>query len=85
MLALCKHLFIIAEIQINEKYCDTYLIEHSELKKHLVAYMQISHVLFMQISHVLHDDCGQKRNTGQRSSLLDENIIDVGKQTMEMD
>ncbi len=34
---------IIAAIQINEKYCDIYLIEHS-----VIAYMQIS--------HALHDD-----------------------------
>ncbi len=57
MLALCKSMsIIIAAIQINEKYCDIYLIEHSVL-----AYMQISHVLFMHISHALHYDCGQKR------------------------
>ncbi len=33
MLALCKRMFvIIAAIQIKEKYCDIYLIEHSELR-----------------------------------------------------
>ncbi len=33
MLALCKRMSIIIEaIQINEKYCDIYLIEHSELR-----------------------------------------------------
>ncbi len=44
--------FIIIAIQIKEKYCDIYLIEHSVLRN-----------LYMQISHALHDD----RN-GQRSS-----------------
>ncbi len=39
-------------------------------------------VSYMQFSHALHDDCGLKRwNAGQRSSLLDGNINDVGEQT----
>ncbi len=83
MLALCiRMLIIIAAIQIREKYCDIYLIEHSGFSAHvnLVAYMQICHVLFMQISHALHDDCRQKQSD-QRSSLLDGNINDVGEQT----
>ncbi len=40
--------------------------------------MQTSLVLFMQISHAL---MTADKNAGQRSSLLEGNINDVGEQT----
>ncbi len=87
MLALCKYMFInIAAIQINEKYCDIYSVEHSVLRnvQQLICKLAMCFLCKLAICCMMTVDRNTKMLVRDHHYWMGKFMMLVSKQTIQM-